>query len=441
MSPIRQAPNLAVANPSASSTTTGTSTAPWITTSYLAMGAVYMGVGSTTNIVYLDLGLSVRDAAWYSSLFLTPYVLKPLWAPLLESFATKKRFVVWTQWALCLCSLLVAWALGTDTFLALSAAAFLLMGVLGSTMDTANDGVYLAALDRDEQTRWTGYQTMGWMLGPVITTGLLVTLVGSLQRRGSSASGSWQVAWLSMAGLLLLAALWHRRALPEREFRKALPSVQTTVRTARDTIRTFLAKPGIWSMVAFAALYRTSQGFLDKIGQTFLKTPPLEGGLGLDNETLGWINGTLGSLGIAAGTFVGASIVRRFGLRRSLPWLCAAFNVPNALYLALVVARPEDVWLIGAAVGFEKFWFGAGAVAHMLYMMHELAPGPYPTAHFAYGTALMGLCMSVTGMLGARLFPALGYQGYFILVLVLTLPSFWVVQRAPHHSVAVRARG
>ncbi len=412
--------------------------ATWVMSSYLAMGAVYMGLGSTTNVLYLDLGLSVQDAAWYPSVFLVPYMLKPLWAPLLESFSTKKRFVVWIQTGLAVCALLASWAVGTAAFLPATVAVFLLMGGLGSAMDTANDGVYLAALDRQRQTRFTGYQTMGWMLGPVVTTGLLVSFVGRLQRGGVEVSASWQLAWLAVASMLAAAAVWHRWMLPERETGEHSLSLRVTFHTAKDTVHTFVRKPGVWSMVAFAALYRTSQGFLDKIGQTFLKAPRYEAGLGLDNETLGWLNGTLGSLGIAAGTFLGARIVKTWGLPKSLPWLCLAFNAPNALYLLLAVLTPERLGVIGAAVFFEKFWYGAGAVAHILYMMHELAPGPYPTAHFAYGTALMGLCMSLTGMIGALLFPSLGYQAYFVIVILAALPSVVVTLRAPHGHASAR---
>src|SRR3954452_20875569 len=56
----------------------------WVLTSYLAMGLVYVTVGSLANVMFKNLGLSNEQATFWSSMLGLPYVLKPLWAPLLE---------------------------------------------------------------------------------------------------------------------------------------------------------------------------------------------------------------------------------------------------------------------------------------------------------------------------------------------------------------------
>ncbi len=66
----------------------------WVSTSYLAMGLIYVSVSGVANIMFKNLGMSNAKAAFWSSLFVFPYVIKPLWAPVLEIYKTKKFFVL-----------------------------------------------------------------------------------------------------------------------------------------------------------------------------------------------------------------------------------------------------------------------------------------------------------------------------------------------------------
>ena len=54
----------------------------------------------------------------------------------------------------------------------------------------------------------------------------------------------------------------------------------------------FFAKPQIWMMLAVIFFYRFGEGFIEKFGPLFLLDPRSAGGLGLDNSSLGTINGT-----------------------------------------------------------------------------------------------------------------------------------------------------
>jgi PAT family beta-lactamase induction signal transducer AmpG len=88
------------------------------------------------------------------------------------------------------------------------------------------------------------------------------------------------------------------------------------------------------------------------------------------------------------------------------------------------------VW-ITITVVIEKLGFGIGSVALMLYMMQQVAPGNYKTAHYAISTGLMALCMMVTGMVSGVLEEALGYKWFFIIVMFATIPSLIVSWLAP----------
>ena len=69
----------------------------WVPSSYLAMGLIYVTVSGVANIMFKNMGMTDAEAARWSSLFVFPYVIKPLWAPALEIYKTKRFFVLLMQ--------------------------------------------------------------------------------------------------------------------------------------------------------------------------------------------------------------------------------------------------------------------------------------------------------------------------------------------------------
>src|SRR3954454_12313279 len=74
----------------------------WVPSSYLAMGLIYVTVGSVANIMFKNMGMENDKAAFWSSMLGFPYTFKFLWAPALELYKTKKFFVVVMQFAISL---------------------------------------------------------------------------------------------------------------------------------------------------------------------------------------------------------------------------------------------------------------------------------------------------------------------------------------------------
>jgi PAT family beta-lactamase induction signal transducer AmpG len=111
--------------------------------------------------------------------------------------------------------------------------------------------------------------------------------------------------------------------------------------------------------------------------------------------------------------------------------LVLALNIPHVTYLYLSQARPESLAAIASAVTIEKFGYGFGSVGHMLYMMQQMAPGPYQTAHYAFATGIMGLCMMSTGMISGVVQERVGYQTFFLIVLAVSIVPLLLAWKAP----------
>ena len=340
----------------------------WVPTSYLAMGLVYVTVGSVANIMLKNVGLPNADAAFWSSLLGLPYTLKPLWAPLLELYRTKKFFVVLMQ--LLLAGLIAAAGLALalpGAFVVPVLALLALAAFAGATQDIGTDGVYVTTLDARAQARYTGIQSMCWNLGPILAMGLLVRASGTLHERTGSWRASWTIILLVIAGLVLAMGLYHARRLPPGARAADAPKTSgDAARTFARAFATFFRKPQVARMIAFAFFYRLGMGLLDKMGPLFMIDARAHGGLGLTNQLLGDINGTFGTGAFIVGSLLGGLYVARRGLRRSLLVLCLCLNVPNLTFLFLSRALPTSPALITAVVTLEKLGWGFGAVGHMI---------------------------------------------------------------------------
>jgi PAT family beta-lactamase induction signal transducer AmpG len=136
--------------------------------------------------------------------------------------------------------------------------------------------------------------------------------------------------------------------------------------------------------------------------------------------------------------FVGGSIVGGYftswlGLRRSMVWLVIAMNLPNLVYWWLSTARPTEMSLIATSLSIEMFGYGFGFVGIILFIMQVVSVGKYQTAHYAFGTGFMALGMTLFKTISGDIQVALGYQHFFIWVLVSAIPvlllSFWIVPK------------
>lgn len=103
--------------------------------------------------------------------------------------------------------------------------------------------------------------------------------------------------------------------------------------------------------------------------------------------------------------------------------MTAAMNLPNAVYLYLAFVRPESMILISGCVAIEQFGYGFGFTSLTYYMM-LFSAGKHQTAHYAICTGFMALGMMLPGMISGWIQEMIGYQYFFIWIMIATIPSF-----------------
>jgi PAT family beta-lactamase induction signal transducer AmpG len=107
-----------------------------------------------------------------------------------------------------------------------------------------------------------------------------------------------------------------------------------------------------------------------------------------------------------------------------------AIHLPDAVFIWLAYAQPQNLAVIGAGVAVEQFGYGFGFTAMLLYMIY-IARGEHATAHYAICTGFMALGLMLPGMGSGQLQQLLGYKHFFVWVILATIPSFIVAARVP----------
>lgn len=403
----------------------------WIPTLYFAEGLPFVAIAAASALMYKNMGVSDAQIAFWTSLVLLPWTLKPLWGPILEMFKTKKYFVVGTQFISGLLFALVAFSLPLDDFFAYSLAFLWVIAFSGATHDIAADGLYINVLSQKEQAQYVGWQGAFYNLAKIISGGALVFIAGQLETRFGIVN-----AWITVMGIfgvmMIALGLYHTKVLPSGGSTTVnVNSLHEGFTTLWDVTKSFFKKKNIAWGIAFIVFYRFAEGQAIKIAPLFFKSAREAGGLGLSTSEIGIVYGIFGAAAFVLGSILAGYFIAGRGLQRSLFTLCCFFNIPFAVYAVLAVVQPENLLIIGGGVVLEYFGYGFGFVGLTLYMMQQIAPGKYKMAHYAFATGLMSLGMMIPSMVSGFVSDLLGYRDFFIWVLVATLPSFYVTWRVP----------
>jgi PAT family beta-lactamase induction signal transducer AmpG len=407
--------------------------AAWVPTAYFAEGVPFAMVIWVAGTMFKDLGHSDAEITLATASIGIAWSLKPLWAPFLDMYRTKRFFVLAMQFAMAATFAILALAL-PGSFRAVVILLWVL-AFLSATQDICTDGIYITCLDESRQAAWIGVQGMAWNAGRLFATAAVVGLAGALKTSGMGAERAWAAGLGLSATLTAALGVYHSFTLPAGTPSRRPPSKREIIAELADSVRAFFRKKSIWGMLAFVLLYRAGEGFLLIEAPLFLQAKSRDGGIGLSLADKSLIDGTLSTVVSIAGGLLGGAFASRFGLKRTLLFLAFCLNLPHLCYVILSRAvspgAPLSFGFVAALVGLEKLGYSFGFVGNMLYMMQQVAPGKYKMTHYAFATALMNLVLVPTQMASGPLAAWLGYKTYFLFVMLASIPSVVAAWLAP----------
>ena len=404
----------------------------WVPTLYFAEALPYMAVMTLSVIMYTNLGLSNSELALYTSWLYLPWVIKPIWSPIVDALKTKRWWILTMQILIGGALAGVALTLDTAWWLRGSLAFFWLMAFSSATHDIAADGFYILGLTERQQALYVGVRSTFYRIGSIFCQGVIVILAGWLQN-SFSIPVAWCITLLLMAAIMILLALWHSRILPkveqdliqnskfkiqngaEKEISTLNSHFFNFIGSFYETLRVFFSKPGIVFALLFMLFFRFPEAQLAKMAQPFMLRTEGEGGLELSTATVGFAYGTIGVCGLLAGGLIGGWLVSKHGLRRWWWPMILAISLPDLVYVYLAYVQPNNMLIINSCVALEQLGYGFGFTAYSLFLVY-FAKGEKSTSVFSICTAFQALGMMIPGMFAGYLADLWGFPLFFCFV-------------------------
>ncbi len=420
------------------------STKTWVSTLYFAEGLPYMLVRFLFGVFLTDLGVKEAYLGFLNFLG-APWNLKFLWAPVVDIWGNKRRWLLWAQLLVALGALLLGVFAGiatsgsdgaeaTSWALHASMAVIVALAFLAATHDITIDAFYMEAIsDPGEQAAYTGLRVMTYRLAVVFAKSGLVAL---------ASWASWAVSFWAGGAILGLLLLFHSRYLPSVESNKELsrredeagPPRVTATEHIRHYVRAFssyISQPRWAVILAFVVTYKLGDEILFSMNTPFLMRE-----LGLSKETMSWMAGLLGTAASIGGSLISAWAIRRWGFRRAVWPLTLAMNVNIWAYVWLAWTIPDSETIGGLGTiafvhAYEQFAAGLGNAVLVVYIMRTCMK-QFKAAHYAVATAISSLGGTFMGGFGGVIVEHTGYVELFLIAFAASIPSMVLLFFLPH---------
>ena len=395
----------------------------WIPILNFASGLPYAIIISVSVIMYKNLGISNEDIGIYTSLLYLPWVIKPLWSPFIDLYATKRKWFLAMQLLISIAFLIVGLTIPMNHFFVISLAVFWVAAFASASNDVASDGFYMLALEKDQQSFFLGIRSTFYRLSMLTGNGLIVIIGGYLEQEYGNKQKAWSYTMVIVGLIMALLTIYNYFSTPKTE--TTLTDTKTSLEPKISfgaVFTSFFQKKQIGLVLAFILLFRLGESQLLKMLTPFLIDDKGVGGLGLTTQDVGVIYGTFGVISLTVGGIIGGIVISRDGLGKWMLPMILAMHLPILGFVFLSHFHPDSVYYIYATVIAEQFGYGFGFAAFMMYLIY-VADGESKTSHYSIATGFMALGMMLPGMLSGYIQEYLGYANFFVWVFLATIPG------------------
>ncbi len=376
----------------------------WVTVLYLAQGLPY-GVTSKIWPVWFRIhGVSLTEIGLMSLLAL-PWSWKPLWAPLVDRFGSRRAWIVPALGLLATLAVVFPMLPAESVGPALI-AVMLTFTIASATQDIAIDAWAVDVAERDNLGWINGIRASAFRVA-VIAAGGIALLVADWV--------GWTAAWWGVATLfaaLGIGALFlpepPRVGAGEGGERKSMREL------VRD-FRAWLLRPEMLPIALFALLYKIGDQAMSRMIEPFWVDQ------GMSLAEIGLVSNTIGIALTIAGALVGGAFITRFGLFRGLLWLGIGQGASNLGYWAVAaLALPREA--IYGASAIESFTQGLGTAA-LLSFLTATCRRENAATEYALLSALFSFSREVAGAASGFGAERLGYAAFFLFTALLAAPA------------------
>jgi MFS family permease len=362
---------------------------------YFAQGLPFGFFTQALPVVLRESGFSLIEISATGLLF-APWALKFLWAPFVDRYGTRRRWLLSLQFACAAVACLMA------SFDVVGGYGVLFVGIavlntLSATQDVATDGVAVTRLGPRQRGLGNGIQVGAYRIGMIAGGGGLLYLYAVV---------GWRGLFLAMALALVLCTIpvwWlpRERVSDHRESHEGPTSFLRTAGTWLERLR----RPGVVGLIALIAAYK----FGDSMGSAL--TGPFMTDVGMSLLQIALVKGVLSSAGALVGAALGGWIAYRYGRRTAL--LLGGLTQTVALGLYLTAALGVGGFGLIVAASLAEHIFGGAATVAVFTVMMDAAERAHAGADYTLLACSVVVVQGVAGLAAGLVGQLWGYPALF----------------------------
>jgi MFS transporter, PAT family, beta-lactamase induction signal transducer AmpG len=396
-----------------------------IFTNYKLFEIFVLGVisGMPLAIIFSTIGAWLKESGIALEVITTfaiarlSYSLKFLWAPIVDYFKVPilGRLGHRKSW-LILCSIanLVILFLMSSISSPVESLSFLYflaiaLGMFAATFDISVDAFRIETFDANTQGVAAANVVLGYRIGMLITGGVALEI--------AHISNSWNKAFLFMSLVLSVLLIFLFTVREQQIIRDKISKL--TFNTLKQLIITpfkdFLTKDAAVIILITIMLFKLGDAMLGVVSMPFY----LE--LGYTKQQIAVVVKGLGLIATILGAYCGGFVNYAIGPFKGLILAGIIQALTNLAFIWLNHAEIGNIALF-TAISMENFGAGMGSAALVAYLS-ILCNKKYSATQYALLSATASFFNNSITIYGGTLVKLLGWDNFFILTIILSLPS------------------
>lgn len=363
-------------------------------------------IGSTLQAWMTDEGVNLTAIGLVSLLGL-PYVLKFLWAPLLDRYklpflSRRKGWILLFQTMIVVSILGLAFTNPKTDILLVCLWAFLI-AVFSASQDIVLDAYRREILPDEELGLGSSLYVTGYRLAMLVSGALALYLADNIP---------WQEVYRWLAIFMAPSILFTLLAPKESDEVKIPASLKVAV---VGPLKDFFNRQGAWTILFFILLYKVGDSMASNMSTPFI----LE--MGYSKTDIATVAKTFGMIATILGGIIGGTMM----LKMNMKWSLTFFGILQAistLGFSILPSLPVTFFSLAAVIAFENLASGMGTSAYSAYMA-SLTNKQFTATQYALLSALMGIPRVILASPTGWMAKVLGWEFFFVICTLVAVPG------------------
>ena len=380
----------------------------WVAILYFVQGFPFGFVYDFLPVYLRANSVSLKEIGLLSLIGL-PWTLKFLWAPFVDLWGERKRWIVSSLLGFVAAALVLP-------FIDITHGGFVLWLLLlsiplfSATQDIAIDAYTIELMEPSEMGRANGVRVTAARIA-FMSMGGLLALSGWL---------GWKISFFIAAAVIILFAAICFRASDRLTTRVRVASElgvkQRVLEVSVEAFKVFWSRPGFFYVMLFIMLFKLGDMAMGPMIKPFWVDR------GFTPAQIGTVSVTIGVVMTMLGALLGGFITDRLGIFHAL-WILGLGQAFSNLLYAFAASLPTSVPLIYSASVLESFTGGLGTGPFLAFLM-SVCDRKHAATQYAFLSALFGLTRSISGGFSGIATQHFGYASYFLATFFLSFPAF-----------------